>query len=168
MNLPRLHPLASALLLATLIAPAPLRAQEDDSRQYRFGIALGGTSVIAVIAEGLEGGRGLELTLGTFSFREVSLSAVVKAYLGPSAFRPAVGAGLWGLMSFAPRAGEQMGAALLARFPIGFDWRLGTNQYIGGEVNVNRALWIRRADRSELPPNPSPIPIPAFTWRASP
>lgn len=159
----RIRPTLLACALALLVG-APAGAQEDDS-DLRVGLVFGGTSVFGVVVEHLEGRRGIELTVGTWNFRNVSLSAVAKAYLGPSAFRPALGAGLWAVMGLRPQEGERGGAALIARFPIGFDWRVVPGHYLGMEVDVNRALWMRRADFSELPPSPRTIPIPAMSYR---
>jgi hypothetical protein len=166
-NLPARRPPLTALFALALALPAGrVEAQDDDG--YRIGLTVGGTSTIAVVLERMEGRRGLELTMGTWSFRNVSFSAVVKGYLGPSAFRPAIGAGLWALASFSAADGERRGMALLARFPIGFDWRVASGNYVGLEVGVTRALWIRRADFSELSPSPRLVPIPGFSYRVAP
>jgi hypothetical protein len=161
---------AAALLFALLLglgtAPTPTRAQDDDG--YRFGLSLGGTSTLALIVERLEGRHGIELSVGTWSFRNVSVSALAKAYLGPSAFRPALGAGLWTVVGLRPAEGERRGVAVIARFPIGFDWRLAPDHYLDLDVSVNRALWMRRADFSDLPPSPRLIPIPGVSYRVMP
>jgi hypothetical protein len=162
----RTTPFALCLALAVGTFPRPLHGQQEDG--YRFGVIVGGTSVLAVVLERLEGRRGLELTVGTWSFRNVSLSGVVKGYLGPSAFRPAIGAGLWTVVGVRPPEGERKGVAVLARFPIGFDWRIASGNYLGLEVDVNRALWIRRADFSDLPPSPRLVPIPGLSYRIMP
>ena len=133
-----------------------------------MGLTVGGTSTLAVVLERIDGRRGLELTVGTWSFRNVSVSAVAKAYLGPSAFRPVLGGGLWALAALSAPEGERKGVALLARFPIGFDWRVASGNYLGMDVNVTRALWIRRADFSELPPSPRLVPIPGLSYRVMP
>jgi hypothetical protein len=152
--------------LPALIGASPASAQDEDG--YRFGVSLGGTSTVALIVERMEGRKGLELTIGTWSFRNLSVSAVGKAYLGPSAFRPAVGAGLWTVVGLRAQEGERKGAALMARFPIGFDWRLAPDHFLDLDVSVNRALWIRRADYSDLPPSPRLIPVPGVSYRMMP
>jgi hypothetical protein len=174
MNLPRPFRRASAtspslahrLALILLLVPACASAQDES--ELRLGLTVGGASILGVVIERIEGRRGLELTVGTLAFRDVSVSAVGKVYLGPSAFRPVVGAGLWGAWGLRSLPGERTGRALIARFPIGFDWRIASGHYLGGELNVNRALWIRRADFSDIPPNPRPIPIPGFSYRMTP
>jgi hypothetical protein len=158
--------LALALCLTLLLCPVGAAAQEGG--ELRIGLTFGGTAIFGLVIEHLEGRRGLELTVGTLSLRDVSVSAVAKTYLGPSAFRPVMGAGLWGTLGLRPRPDERAGAALIARFPVGADWRIGSGHYLVGEINVNRALWIRRADYSDIPPNPRPIPIPGFSYRISP
>jgi hypothetical protein len=157
----------AATLLASLLA-RPLSAAAQDEDGWRFGVLFGGTSTVAVVVERMEGRRGLELAVGTWSFRNVSVSGVAKAYLGPSAFRPALGAGLWTVVGLTPAEGERGGAAVIARFPIGFDWRLAPGHFLGLDVSVNRALWIRRADFSDLPPSPRLVPVPGLSYRAMP
>jgi hypothetical protein len=167
MPFPRFRPLALPALIALALTCAAGRAdaQEDG---YRFGLSVGGTSTLAVVVERIDGRRGLELTVGTWSFRNVSVSAVAKAYLGPSAFRPALGAGLWTIAALSAPEGERRGVAVLARFPIGFDWRVAPDNYVGLDIGVTRALWIRRADFSDLPVSPRLIPIPGLSYRFMP
>jgi hypothetical protein len=153
-------------LLLPLIGADPASAQDEEG--YRFGLSLGGTSTLAVVIERMDGRRGLELTVGTWSFRNLSVSTVGKVYLGPSAFRPALGAGLWTVIGLRAQEGERRGVALIARFPIGFDWRLAPDHFLDLDVSVNRALWIRRADFSDLPPSPRLIPVPGLSYRVMP
>ena len=162
----RWRALAGLLVLALSGPAAEAAAQDDDG--YRFGLVVGGTSTLAVVVERIEGRAGLELTLGTWSFRNVSVSAVAKTYLGPSAFRPTLGAGLWAIAGLSAAEGERKGVAVLARFPIGFDWRVASGNYVGLEVDVTRALWVRRADFSDLPPSPRLVPIPGLSYRFMP
>jgi hypothetical protein len=162
---PRPRLLVALGLLALAVPGARAEAQDDG---YRMGLTVGGTSTIAVVLERIDGRRGLELSVGTWSFRNLSVSAVAKAYLGPSAFRPVLGAGVWALAGLTAAEGERKGAALLARFPIGFDWRVASGNYLGLDVSVSRALWIRRADFSELAPSPRLVPIPGLSYRIMP
>ena len=154
-------------LLVTLVLPSSRVAAQDED-VWRFGLSAGGTSTIALVFERMDGREGLELTVGTWSFRNLSVSGVLKAYLGPSAFRPALGAGLWTVVGLRPQEGERGGMAILARFPIGFDWRFLDDHYLDLDVSVNRALWIRRADFSDLPPSPRLVPIPGLSYRITP
>ena len=159
--------------LATLVfllglgaAAAPLRAQAQDG--FRLGLSLGGTSLIGVVVERVSGRHALELTAGTWSFRDLSLSAAVKEYLGPSAMRPALGAGLWVELS-RPAGAGRTGTAVVARFPVGFDWRAGPGHYVLFEMNVCRALWVRRTDPAdETPPAERLIPLPGLSYRWDP
>jgi hypothetical protein len=161
----RIHFILAAVLALSARASDASGQNED---KYRFGLSLGGTSTFAVVLERLDGRRGLEVTVGTWSFRNVSVSAVVKGYLGPSAFRPAFGAGLWTVVGLSPLEGERKGVAVMARFPMGFDWRLASGHFLDLDVSVNRALWIRRADYSVMPPSPRLIPIPGVSYRFVP
>ena len=154
------------LLLLLFAAPVQARAQEEDG--YRFGLSVGGTGTIALVVERLWGREGIELSVGTWSFRNVSVSALGKAYLGPSALRPAVGAGLWTVVGVSAPEGQRNGVAVIARFPIGFDWRLAPGHFLDLDVSVNRALWIRRADYSDMPPSPRLIPVPGVSYRVMP
>ena len=154
------------VLLALALCCARAEAQDEDA--WRFGLSAGGTSTLALVFERMEGRKGLELTVGTWSFRNLSVSGVLKAYLGPSAFRPALGAGLWTVVGLRPQEGERGGVAVLARFPIGFDWRFLDDHYLDLDISVNRALWVRRADFSDLPPSPRLVPIPGLSYRITP
>lgn len=164
MNLARPALAAAAIVLLLLLSP--LRGAGQDAA-YRVGIALGGTGLVGLVLERVDERTGLEVTLSTWSFRDVGVSGVAKAYLGPSAFRPVLGAGFW--IAFArPSDADRAGVAVLARFPVGFDWRAAPGHFLGLEMNVNRALWIQRADvTDELPANPRLVPIPGvyYRWR---
>jgi hypothetical protein len=154
---------ASVALLCGALLPQGVHAQED----LRLGISLGGTSLIAFVTEIMEGRNSLELTVGTFSFRDLSASVVVRTYLGASAFRPVVGAGLWGILA-PPQDASRWGTAIVARFPVGFDWRLAPGHFVDLDLNVNRALWVRRKDLEERPMNSRLIPIPGLGYRWEP
>lgn len=155
-----------ALLVAVLALPAaPVQAQEE--AHLRAGISILGTSMVALVLEHVDGKRGLELSLGTWTFRDVSLSAVARYYHGDSALRPTVGAGLWTVVA-PPRDGERAGFALVARFPVGLDWRMKAHHYLGLDVNLNRALWLRRVDLEERPMRRGVVPIPGLLYRFAP
>ena len=150
-------------LLATATLHVPLHAQEETD--VRFGITMGGTSFLGISLEFVASGHALELSAGTWSLRDLSLSVVLKEYLGVSAMKPVLGAGLWAIISW-PRPGERSGAAVVARFPIGFDWNAGGNHYIDFEMNVNRGLWIRRGDPTDTTPlNRRLVPLPGVSYR---
>ena len=151
--------LALLALGASLFCPQTGAAQEG----LRLGLSLGGTGFIGVVAEWLWEDHGAELLVTTFSFHDVAVSVVGKQYFGTSGLRPVVGGGLWYLTGRSP---EGTGAALVARFPIGGDWRIGGDQHLTFEVNVARGLWVRRPDPSDdFPISDRFIPIPGMAYR---
>lgn len=133
-----------------------------------MGFTFGGISTVGFVVEYFDGNRSLELTVGTWSFRDLSASLVGKEYFGTGALRPFLGAGLW-LVGAAPvREGEQFGLAAVLRAPIGVDWRAGGDHYTGLSMNVNRALWVRRTDpEDDLPVNRRLVPLPGVYYRWS-
>jgi hypothetical protein len=158
-------PLAAAASLALLCGA--LLPRDAHAQDLRLGVSFGGTSLVAFVTELMDGRNSLELTVGTFSFRDLSASVVVRTYLGASAFRPVVGAGLWGILA-PPQDATRWGTALVARFPIGFDWRVAPGNFVDLDLNVNRALWIRRRDLEERPMNQRLVPIPGLGYRWAP
>jgi len=157
-----LLPLTLTLALALSLVPAAARAQ--DATGLRVGVSLLGTSMLSVVVEHMKGRRGLEVAVGTWTFRDLSVSGAVKGYFGPSAMRPVVGVGVWGLLA-APKGEDLGGAALVARVPVGFDWRAAPGHYFGGEVNLSRALWLWRTDESAMPLTGRVLPIPGLSYR---
>ena len=106
----------------------------------------------------------VELALGTWAFRDVSISAVYKEYFFGSRVRPFVGAGLWTVLAFPPD--ERTGVALIARAPIGAEWTFVDDHSLGAALNVNRALAVRRTDPDDdLPPNGRIVPLPEVYYR---
>jgi hypothetical protein len=152
-------PLGAALLLA---APPAAVGQEG----LRVGLSFGGTGIFGAVAEWRRGDHGAEVVLSTFSFRDVGVSVAVKQYFGASRLKPTIGAGLWFLVGAAP---EGRGSALVARFPLGGDWRVGGGHHATFELGVNRGLWVDRPDPSDRTPiNSRLIPIPAVSYRFDP
>ncbi len=148
---------------AGLAAAGPLAPAAG---QYRFGISVGGASAVAVLAEYRWDHQGLELQLGTWGFREASLTLTAKQYFGSHAVEPFVGAGLWGILA---RTEEGTGVGLIARLPAGFDARFSGNHWLGAAVYLNRALALRRPDPEDLrPPRKAFIPLPEFSYRWKP
>jgi hypothetical protein len=144
---------------ASLFCPQAGTAQEG----LRLGLSFGGTGFIGVVAEWLWEDRGAELLVTTFSFHDVAVSVVGKQYFGTSGLRPVIGGGLWYLTGRSP---EGTGAALVARFPIGGDWRIAGNHHLTLEVNVARGLWVQRPDPSDdFPISDRFIPIPGMAYR---
>ena len=151
--------IALLVLGASLLGPRAGAAQEG----LRLGLSFGGTGFIGVVGEWLWKDHGAELLVTTFSFHDVGVSVVGKQYFGSSWLRPVVGGGLWFLIGRAP---EGTGAALVARFPFGGDWRIGGGNHLTWEINVARGLWVRRPERSDdFPINPRLIPLPGVAYR---
>ncbi len=163
---PKLRRLAvDASALAALLATAPLAAQEIGSGEgARFGISFGGISTIGFTAEYFRGHRSVEITVGTWSFRDLSLAVAVKEYLGAGSLHPFVGGGLW-LVGAMPK-GERLGLAAVLQAPIGVDWRVVDHHALGFVVDVNRALAVRRTDPlDKLPLNRRLVPLPGVYYR---
>ena len=105
-----------------------------------------------------------EYTVGTWSFRDLSLSVVHKQYYSGGDIRGIVGAGLWTVFAFPPEG--HTGIALLARFPVGVQWTASGEHFLSLEVGLNRALAIRRTDPTDsLPPNRRLVPLPGASYR---
>lgn len=132
----------------------------------RFGVSFGGISTVGVTVEFFNEHRSVDLTLGTWSFRDVSFSAVAKQYFGGGAAHPFVGAGLW-LVAAAPQ-GERVGLAAVLRAPVGVDVRVHGDHALGAALNVNRGLFVRRTDpEDDLPLNKRLVPLPEVYYRLS-
>jgi hypothetical protein len=158
---------AALLVTASFAAAGPASAQRiGDGEGGRLGLTFGGISTIGFSVEYFDGHRSLDLTVGTWSFRDVSASVVVKQYFGSSDLMPFVGGGLW-LVGASP-SGERTGFAAVLQAPIGLDWRATGRHYLGFNLNVNRALWVRRTDpEDDLPLNRRLVPLPGFYYRWS-
>ncbi len=137
---------------------------EDDPPVYRYGLILGGTAFVSLVFEYESNNRAVEFALGTFSGRDLSLAVTGKQYLGGGDLRAFAGAGLWGVAAFP--ADQRAGFALIARAPIGVDWNALERHAAGFELNLNRALAMRRPDPvDERPPRTRIVPLPAFYYR---
>ena len=165
----RTAPLLLALSLALSAISTDLSGaalpRESGPDELRIGISFGGISFVGFLMEYRWGDRSIEMNIGTWSFRDLSLSVVGKQYFGPGDFRPFAGLGVWGVV--APRRGprEQTGVALMARAPVGVEWNASADHHLGTHISLNRALWIRRKDPQEdLPPSDRLIPLPGFSY----
>ena len=150
------------LLLGVLLA-APLQGQAD---ALRVGISLGGISTVGLVLEYEDGQGSTELTIGTWSFRDLSASLVRKQRFGTSQVRPTMGLGLWAIVAFPDE--ERMGAALVVRAPIGAEWDIdsGATNFLTLDLNVNRAIWVRRTDpEDDTPLNRRLVPLPGVSYR---
>lgn len=157
---------AAAVLLLTLAFGTHARAQSPGAGDgVRLGVSFGGISTIALNVELYRDSRSLDLALGTWSFRDVSVSAVVKQYFGAGSARPVVGGGLWMVGSWA--GDERPGYALVLRAPVGVDWDVADSRHaLGAFLNVNRGLWVRRSNPDdELPMNRRLVPLPEVYYR---
>lgn len=155
----------TAILLLSVLA-MPSAAQSPGAGDgVRIGVSFGGISTIALNVELYRDSHALDLALGTWSFRDLSVSAVAKEYFGAGAARPVVGAGLWMVTSWA--GGERTGVALVLRAPLGVDWAVGDSRHsLGALLNVNRGLWVRRSDpQDQLPMNQRLVPLPELYYR---
>lgn len=154
-----------ALLLTVLAGAAPLPAQGPDQGDgVRFGISLGGISTVGLSVEFFRDTRSVDVTLGSWSFREVSLSVTGRQYLGAGSAKPVVGAGLW--VVAAGSGSERTGWALVFRAPIGVDWEVADAHATGFFLNVNRGLWVRRSNPADqVPLNQRLVPLPELYYR---
>lgn len=154
------------------IAPEAARAaatatsdvvEAGDPGDFRIGITFAGTSLVGLTLEHQWGDRSAELTVGTISFRDISISLVGKQYLSGGSLRPFVGLGLWTMVAFQETG---RGAALILRAPVGAAWQMSEGHFLGGEMNLNRALAINRVDpEDDKPPNTGIVPIPGLFYR---
>lgn len=152
------------LLLLAAISPGWISAQASRDDGIRIGLAVGGISTVGVVVEFFDGNYGIDLTVGTWSFRDISVSAVGKRYVGDHAARPFLGLGLW-LAAANPPDGRQ-GFALVLRAPVGLDWSVTDDHAIGAAVNVSKVLWVRRTDpEDDLPLTGRIVPLPGAYYR---
>lgn len=168
----RTAPALFALVLpAFLLVPAHGAAQFEQEG-VRFGVTLGATGFVGISFEFFEESRAIDLTVGTWGFQDVSVAVTAKELLGAADFRPSIGLGLWMMVGWDRSSNPDAtrnGVTLLARAPIGFDWRLAGEHYLTADLSLNRALWIRRMDPSDdRPPNPRLVPFPGLAYRWKP
>ena len=71
-----------SLILALFIALSGVSPQLSSAQDgLRIGLTVGGASKFGVVLESfLNGNQSLELTVGTWSFKEISTSLVIKRY----------------------------------------------------------------------------------------
>lgn len=155
----RVAPAVVLAALAVVLATVPVPA----AAQYRFGISAGGASTMALVAEYRWAHQGVEVQVGTWGFRDASVSVTAKQYVGSYAVEPFVGVGLWGMTA---RAEAGRGFGLIARFPIGFEWTFAGEHSVAATLHMNRALALRRPDpEDKRPPRTTLIPLPEFSYR---
>jgi len=156
-RLPAILPALSLGCLLAVAGAAPLSAQ------YRFGVSLFGSSMAGLVGEYRWGDRGLEVQVGTWRLRDLSVSVTAKQYLGSRSVQPFVGAGLWGIVA---REEGGTGAGLVARLPVGVGWDFGSRHNAAFTLHLNRALAVKRPGEGEGPPlRTSLVPLPEFSYR---
>ena len=180
-NVLKLLPSGSLILMffMVLAGVSPQLSSAQDG--LRIGLTVGGASKFGVVLESfLNGNHSLELAVGTWSFKEISTSLVIKRYflsddLDSSWYKkpihPFIGAGLWVVGAKPP--GELLGLALSAIVPIGVDWSFPSDAdlqdlilSLGISVNLNRALLVRRSNpEDQLPLNGRLVPLPGAYYR---
>lgn len=132
----------------------------------RVGVSFGGISTIGVVIEREDSRSGWELNVGTWAFSDVSVSVVHRWYVGDPEYtlRPTVGLGLWGVAAFS--SGARPGAVLVARAPLGIEWRPTERQAVLLDGNLNRALAVRRREENDdTPLSRRFVPLPGVSWR---
>ncbi|MDA0329494.1 MAG: hypothetical protein O2958_10860 [Gemmatimonadetes bacterium] len=156
--------IAPLLAVVSLSLPAATAAQSTGAGDgVRFGISVGGISAITLDVELFRDSRSLDFALGTWSFRDVSFSAVAKQYFGSRAAQPFAGLGLW--IVGAP-GDERTGWGVVLRAPVGVDWEVTQDHALGAAININRALGVRRSDpNDEVPLNKRLVPLPQLYYR---
>lgn len=154
-----------ALVLGSWSVPSGVAGQGSDAGDgVRFGLTVGGISTVGVAVEFFRDSRSIDITLGTWAFRDVSLSVVGKQYIGGRDLRPFVGLGLW--LVLARPADQRTGLGLVARAPVGLDWEAAESHSIGAAVSANRALAVRRPDPDDdLPLAGRLVPLPGMYYR---
>lgn len=157
--------IVASTLLAFAVGTAALSAQGPSAGAgTRFGVSVGGISTVGLVVEFFDDAHSVEFAAGTWSFRDLGLSVVGKQYFGAGAAKPFVGAGLW--VVTARPAQERRGLALVLRAPIGVDWAIADEHALGGALNVNRALVVRRSDPDDdIPMSARFVPLPELYYR---
>jgi hypothetical protein len=153
---------AATLTAATVSTATPVAAQDG----LRVGIYVGGTSTVGLLLDYLDGSGSTEITLGTFSFRDLSVSVVRRQRIGGGEVQGTVGLGVWAVAALPRDDDERTGLALVARAPVGLEWAAGGGNYLNLDVNLNRALLVRRTDPGDdTPPASRIVPLPGASWR---
>lgn len=161
---PGAAPALVVALAALQLLAMPQEGVAQSDRALRFGFSVGGVSTLGIVLETQYAWGSMELMLGTWSFRDVSISLVHKQYPGGGAVKGVVGMGLWWVLAFPPD--ERTGMALMARAPLGVQWGLTADQFVSLDLGLNRALFIRRTDpEDDTPPSRRLVPLPGMSYR---
>jgi len=79
----RIRGLLATLAVAGVVLSSDAAAQTIGSGSgMRFGVSFGGISTVGVTVEFFDEHHSIDMTLGTWSFRDVSFSVVGKQYFG--------------------------------------------------------------------------------------
>jgi hypothetical protein len=155
-----------AAVVATLISSlTPLNgaAQTSESDLLRFGVSLGSTAFLGVSVEYVWDQTGLEVSLGTWSFHDFSIAVSGKQYLGEGVAKGFVGLGIWNVTAF---QSEGTGTGLIVRAPVGAELETFDRGVLGVELNLSRAVWVKRADPEDrTPPRDRVVPLPGFYYK---
>ncbi len=152
-----------SVMLAASTQGSALAQTGSDSNQIRIGVTLGGIGLYGVAVEFRSGDHSIDVNVATFTFHDASVSVVGKRYFGAGGARPFVGAGLWGVLG---RQEANSGKVLLLRAPVGIDWRVTGDHFLGGAISINKALAVKRPDpEDDSPMSGRPIPLPGFYYR---
>ncbi len=157
----------AVVALGLCVSAAPGSAQGSDAGSgWRVGVTFGGISTFGLTYEAYRDGTALEVTLGTFAFRDLGVAISGKQYFGGRAVRPFAGLGLWAIVASSdPRSG----LGLVARVPLGLDWNVHDRHFAGTEIALNRALLVRRPDPDDdRPLNHRLVPLPGIYYRLTP
>lgn len=158
----RRAPALAAFTVALCLTAPGAAAQEGEG--WRFGISVGGVSTVGLVVERIGDWGRVEMLLGTWAFRDISLSTVYKNTIGGGSLRAVAGLGLWTVLAFPPD--ERTGVALVARAPFGFEWEFQDDHFLGAELGFSRALAIRRTDPEDTtPPAQRIVPLPGASYR---
>ena len=158
----------ASLVVIALTSSAPLASQQNlpgtpGENRVRVGISLGGTGFLGVLAEYQHGDWSVELTVGTISFRELSVAVAGKRYFADGSIRPVLGAGFWSLTAWTE---EGSGSVFIFRVPVALDWEVNGGHGIGVEVGLNRALAVDRIDpEDDTPVQSRLVPFPGIYYR---
>ena len=157
-----------AVAITFMLAPVAARAQGPDAGDgVRVGVTFGGISTVGFSVEFFRDNQSVDVTLGTFGFRDVGLAVIGKQYFGGRAARPFVGLGLWALAAWP--ADQRTGLALVARAPVGIDWSIADVHAVGAVIGLNRALAVRRPDPDDdRTLNNRIVPLPGIYYRWAP
>jgi len=155
----------SILFLAPEAGFATPSPRDSGPEEVRIGVSFGGISFMGFMMEYRWGSRSVEMNIGTWSFRDLSLSLIGKQYFGPGDFRPFAGAGLWAVIAPPREPEHQTAVALLFRAPVGVEWNVDADHHLGAHISLNRALTVRRRDpQDEFPPSDRLVPLPGFYY----